>query len=284
VHNQQQHSEQTSDTSERYRDGKRPSISGGVAGSRGFVGWTVEEEARLIDAVISYGEGHWAAVAALVSGRSELQCCKKWQQIAASVPSKQYCDGKRYSISTSGPGSRGFVGWTVEEETRLIKAVITYGKGNWAAVAALVSDRSELQCCKKWQQIASSVASQQHQQNSVPVATTATATPSFPSVHRYPIPVVFSTFQQHPTAMYSFPPMYHHPNIAYGSPALMQQGGPAGNVIHQHGSGPLQYRNYSTHPPASVQSYNPGLVAFSTDPQAPNPGPVEERARKRRKF
>jgi hypothetical protein len=286
-------------------DGKRPDNSGTARGSEAFVRWTVEEETRLVDAVISYGEGSWPAVTSLVSSRSELQCRKKWGQIAALVDnkqqhseqtsesSKQYFDGKKPVNSGSAPGSEDFVAWTAEEETRMIDAVISYGEGNWPAVASLVSGRSWHQCRNRWKEIVASVANPQHQQSSVPVATTATAIPSFPSVHPdpYPVPVVFPTFQQYPTAMHSFPPMYHHQNIMYGSPALMglQQGGPAGIALYQQGIEQSQL-HYPSRPPGSVlgtvQIYNPGLVAFPTNPEAPYPGPdsVEERARKRQRV
>jgi hypothetical protein len=116
----------------------------------------------------------------------------------------------------------------------------------------------------------------QLQQNRVRVDTTS----SFPSGYQYPVPGVFPTFHQHPfqhypTAINSFPPMYHQlRNI----PALMQQGGPARNVIHQQGSGHL-YNPY-----LSTDLRGPGLVALATDPQDPYCSRVEERARTRPKV
>jgi hypothetical protein len=92
--------------------------------------WTAEEDAKLVDAVKKCGKD-WVAVAALVSGRTNVQCRQRW---AANLdPNTTRKMGK----------------WTAEEDAKLLEGVQKHGK-EWVAVAALVSGRTNVQCCHRW--------------------------------------------------------------------------------------------------------------------------------------
>jgi hypothetical protein len=97
-----------------------------IARSRGK--WTAEEDAKLTEAVKRHGK-KWTLVAALVPGRSNPQCLKRWNQSVDPSINK----GK----------------WTLEEDSKLIDAVTKFGS-NFAAVATRVPDRTNRQCRTRW--------------------------------------------------------------------------------------------------------------------------------------
>jgi hypothetical protein len=97
--------------------------------------WTVEEEKKLVSAVETFGNTSWANIAVNVTGRNEKQCYFKWQ-----------CLSRKAATAITGT-------WTVEEETKLVSAVKTYGGRNWAKIAANIPGRNETQCRTKWQSI-----------------------------------------------------------------------------------------------------------------------------------
>jgi hypothetical protein len=90
--------------------------------------WEREEDAKLIEAVKRIG-GHWVAVAALVPGRSNIQCRDRW-------------------LHTLDPGIKSGK-WSPEEDANLITAVQQRGN-NWLEVAALVPGRTSLHCQQRW--------------------------------------------------------------------------------------------------------------------------------------
>jgi hypothetical protein len=80
--------------------------------------WTAAEDAKLIDAVSKYGKD-WAAVAALVPGRANMQCRSRW-------------------LDSMDPGVERAMGkWTVEEDEKLADAVKKHGN-NWVLAATLI--------------------------------------------------------------------------------------------------------------------------------------------------
>jgi hypothetical protein len=91
--------------------------------------WTVEEDAKLAEAVKKYGDNNWVAVAALVPGRTDKQCRQRW-------------------VDSLDPNIKRR-GWTVEEDTRLTDAVTKHGS-NWVKVAAMVPRRTNIQCRSRW--------------------------------------------------------------------------------------------------------------------------------------
>jgi hypothetical protein len=96
--------------------------------------WTAGEDAKLIGAVQQHGKD-WVAVAAMVPGRTNVQCRAAWSF--------------RFEPTIEAtPTNRGK--WTEEEDEMLIDAVRKCGKGDWDAVAALVPSRTSVQCRTIW--------------------------------------------------------------------------------------------------------------------------------------
>jgi myb proto-oncogene protein len=93
--------------------------------------WTLEEDAKLTEAVKKFGNSDWVAAAELIPGRTNKQCRQRW-------------------IKHLDPGiNRGE--WTVEEDAKLTDAVKEHGRcRNWAAVASLVPGRTDKQCLSRW--------------------------------------------------------------------------------------------------------------------------------------
>jgi uncharacterized protein (DUF2237 family) len=89
----------------------------------------------LKDAVQRYGGKNWAAITALVPGRTISQCYKRWHD--ALTPSIAPTAGRKGS-------------WTVVENCKLKNAVQTHGAKDWGAIAALVPGRTGKQCWSRW--------------------------------------------------------------------------------------------------------------------------------------
>jgi myb proto-oncogene protein len=90
--------------------------------------WTVEEDAKLTVAVKEFGED-WGAVAAMVPGRTNAHCRRRWaNSLAPDINS-----GK----------------WTAEEDAKLTVAVTSHGN-DWVRIAALVPGRTNIQCRDRW--------------------------------------------------------------------------------------------------------------------------------------
>jgi hypothetical protein len=102
--------------------------------------WTTEEDAKMIEAVKKCGKD-WLAVAALVPGRTNKQCHNRWtSHVHPTTKRKNRITGK----------------WTLEEDSKLINAVTVCWKDwgrDWVAVAALVPDRTNTQCCTRWKRL-----------------------------------------------------------------------------------------------------------------------------------
>jgi hypothetical protein len=99
--------------------------------------WTPEENAKLTEAVKKHGGKNWIAIAALVPGRTHLQCRGRW------------ATGFDTTIDrTSTRHNKGKI-WTAEEDAKLTEAVTEYGH-NWAHVAAMVPGRTYYQCSYRW--------------------------------------------------------------------------------------------------------------------------------------
>jgi hypothetical protein len=118
----------------RWRDVLDPSINRTPPGRTGK--WTAVEDSKLNDAVQMHGGKDWAGIAALVPGRTRLQCKNRWH--FALDP----------SIDRTPPGRT--VKWTEDEDMKLKDAVHTHGGKNWAAIAALVPGRTTEQCRGRW--------------------------------------------------------------------------------------------------------------------------------------
>jgi hypothetical protein len=82
--------------------------------------WTDEQENKLIYAVFTCGIGEWAAVGALVPGRSGLACLEKWRRMMGE--------------------------WSQKEDLELLLATEACGEGNWKNIASIIPKRTLRQC------------------------------------------------------------------------------------------------------------------------------------------
>jgi ubiquitin len=97
--------------------------------------WAEDEDIKLKDAIQTHGGKNWDAIAALVPGRTEKQCNRRWH------------DGLDTSIDRAN-GRTGI--WSEDEAIKLKDAVQTHGDKDWAAIAALVPGRTKNQCYQRW--------------------------------------------------------------------------------------------------------------------------------------
>jgi hypothetical protein len=92
--------------------------------------WKAEEDAKLTKAVKKHGN-HWVEVAAMVPGRTRVQCHTRWTQ-------------------TLDPANGKKGNWTPEEDAKLTEAVKKHGSNHWVAVAMLVPGRTDKRCRQRW--------------------------------------------------------------------------------------------------------------------------------------
>jgi hypothetical protein len=93
--------------------------------------WTEDEYLKLKAAVQTHGGKNWNKIAAMVPGRTRLQCNKRWHD--ALNPS--------FGRATGRTGR-----WTADEVLKLKYAVQIHGGKDWAGIAALVPGRTKRQC------------------------------------------------------------------------------------------------------------------------------------------
>jgi hypothetical protein len=114
------------DCRSRWADNKDPS------NKRKMGKWTAAEDVQLIEGVQKHGKV-WVTVAALVSGRTNLQCRERWVCVEPTTKGKNSRAGR----------------WRAEEDAKLTDAIRNYGK-DWVAVAPMVPGRTNLQCRQRW--------------------------------------------------------------------------------------------------------------------------------------
>jgi hypothetical protein len=83
----------------------------------------------------THGSKSWDIIAALVPGRTKIQCCSRWHDVL--LPSID-----RVNMRTGT--------WAEEEDIKLKDAVLTHGGNNWGAIAALVPGRVKRLCWDRW--------------------------------------------------------------------------------------------------------------------------------------
>jgi hypothetical protein len=96
--------------------------------------WTAVEDSQLKDAVQAHGDKDWAAIAALVPGRSRNQCNHRWKEVLDP------------SLASGRKSGR----WTLDEDSKLKDAVQTHGDKDWVAISLLVPGRTRTQCNHRW--------------------------------------------------------------------------------------------------------------------------------------
>ncbi|KAL3640739.1 hypothetical protein CASFOL_015707 [Castilleja foliolosa] len=93
--------------------------------------WTKEEDNQLRDAVETYGESNWQAVASVMEGRTGTQCSNRW-------------------LKTLHPARKRVGKWTEEEDKRLKVAATFFGPKTWRKIAKYVPGRTHVQCRERW--------------------------------------------------------------------------------------------------------------------------------------
>jgi hypothetical protein len=83
----------------------------------------------LKDAVEKHNGEDWAAISALVPGRTKTQCLNIWHNVLASKSDEMTAHVDK---------------WTTDEDSTLKDAVEKHNDNNWAAIAALVPGRTEI--------------------------------------------------------------------------------------------------------------------------------------------
>jgi hypothetical protein len=121
----------------RWHDVLDPNIDRTPPGRTGK--WKEDEDSKLNDAVQTHGAKNWAAIAALVPGRTRKQCGQRWKDVLDP------------SIDRTPLGRT--CNWAEDEDSKLKNAVQKYDGKNWAAIAALVPGRTKVQCRNRLQSL-----------------------------------------------------------------------------------------------------------------------------------
>jgi hypothetical protein len=96
---------------------------------------TEVDDSKLRDAIQTHGGKNWCAIAALVPGRTKLQCRTKWHAalLVSSIDPTTACAGK----------------WTAVQDSKPKDAVPLHGGKGRAAITALIPGRTKSQCCSR---------------------------------------------------------------------------------------------------------------------------------------
>jgi hypothetical protein len=104
----------------------------------GRIKWSEDENSKLEDAAQRYSGKNWDAIAALVPGRTRLQCYKRWKNVLnPSIVPTTALTGK----------------WTEDEDAKLKDSVKLHNGKDWGAISALVAGRTKQQCCHRWHHV-----------------------------------------------------------------------------------------------------------------------------------
>ncbi|KAK8933336.1 hypothetical protein KSP39_PZI015971 [Platanthera zijinensis] len=93
--------------------------------------WTSDEDAKLHDAVETFGDNNWQIVASHLDGRTSNQCSVRWR-------------------NTLLPERKRVGRWSVEEDKRLKVSVTLFGAKDWKKIAHFVPGRTQSQCRERW--------------------------------------------------------------------------------------------------------------------------------------
>ncbi|KAJ2890958.1 hypothetical protein GGI21_005999, partial [Coemansia aciculifera] len=95
--------------------------------------WTPEEDQLLHEAVMTYGEGDWQAVASCLDNRTGQQVLHRWCK----------------SINPAIRSGR----WDRDEDVALLAAVRLYGVGQWTKIAKHVPGRTDVKCRERYMNV-----------------------------------------------------------------------------------------------------------------------------------
>jgi hypothetical protein len=97
--------------------------------------WTTDEDITLKNAVKKHNRENWAAISAMVPGRTKRQCKSRWYGALDSKHDE--------TIARAGK-------WTTDEEITLKNAVEKHNGEDWAAISELVLGRTKTQRWHRW--------------------------------------------------------------------------------------------------------------------------------------
>jgi myb proto-oncogene protein len=107
-----------------------------VGRASGRIGkWTAVEDSKLKDAVQLHGGKGWAAISALVPGRTGNQCRQRWRHTL----------DPNIALTAGGTGK-----WEEDEDIKLKDKVQLHDDKDWAEISALVPGRTGKQCRQRW--------------------------------------------------------------------------------------------------------------------------------------
>ncbi|KAJ1669495.1 hypothetical protein GGF38_002214, partial [Coemansia sp. RSA 25] len=147
--------------------------------------WTPEEDQLLHEAVMTYGEGDWQAVASCLDNRTGQQVLHRWcksinpairsgrwdkdEDVALLAAVRLYGVGQWTKIAKHVPGRTDVkcrerymnvltpdvnnAQWTAAEDARLVAIVSRVGIGKWSYVADLLGNRTDNQCWRHWRSL-----------------------------------------------------------------------------------------------------------------------------------
>jgi hypothetical protein len=114
--------------------------------SRATGNWTLEEDEKLIRTIANTSKKmwgkecktDWAAVAALIPGRTNGQCKSRWHNgLDPIIGRASGCTGN----------------WTAVEDSKLKDAVQTRCDNDWVVISLLVPSRTKKQCWHRWKHV-----------------------------------------------------------------------------------------------------------------------------------
>jgi hypothetical protein len=105
--------------------------------------WSSCEDQRLIGGILRHGLENWQRVAAFVgASRNRAQCSQRWSR------------GLNPRILKAV--------WTPEEDKQLADLVAEYGRKNWAKIASILGNRSDVQCRYHFRQVENGETDSEH--------------------------------------------------------------------------------------------------------------------------
>ena len=96
--------------------------------------WSAAEDIRLLAGIYRFGLDNWSSISVFVgNNRTRAQCAQRWSR------------GLNPRISKET--------WSPEDEAKLLNYVRQFGEKSWTKIAALIGNRSDVQCRYHYHQI-----------------------------------------------------------------------------------------------------------------------------------
>ena len=115
-------------------DNHDPEPQTGTGPRRKMRSWSPYEDTRLLAGIYRYGVDNWAPISRFVgNGRTRAQCAQRW----ARGLNPRICKDT----------------WDINEDIRLMQFVNLFGGRAWTKIAALMGNRSDVQCRYHYHQL-----------------------------------------------------------------------------------------------------------------------------------